>query len=138
MDTYFICAAYGGVTTVVAFIGSETHRHELLNNTWGIRKYNPDIVKGFIEYAEQTSYTDFAVHGLITTRDQDTLDKVIPELIGMGVISFKMFMTWNPWNADSPINQLAIPDEMVMGVMEMAAQAQQDLCNPGLPDPRIA
>ena len=28
MDTFSICAAYGGVTTIAAFIGSETHRHE--------------------------------------------------------------------------------------------------------------
>ena len=69
MDTYSISAAFGGITTVVAFIGSETHRHEQYGNTWGVKKYNPDIVKGFIEYAEEASYTDFAVHGLITMRD---------------------------------------------------------------------
>ena len=63
MDTYSISAAYGGITTVVAFIGSETHRHEQYGNAWGVKKYNPDIVKGFIEYAQQASYTDFAVHG---------------------------------------------------------------------------
>ena len=122
MDTYSMCAAYGGVTTCVAFIGSETHRHERFGNSWGVRKYNPDIVKGFIEYAEQTSYTDFAVHGLISVRDQDDIGKVVPELIRMGAISFKMFMTWNPWNVDSPTNLLAVPDELLMRVMDLAAR----------------
>lgn len=127
MDTFSMCAAYGGVTTIVAFIGSETHRHERFGNTWGLRKYNPDIVKGFIEYAEQDSYTDFAVHGLVTMRDQDDLDQVIPDLVRMGVISYKVFMTWNPWVLDSATNDLAVPDEMVMRVMELAAH------NGGLP-----
>ena len=122
MDTYSICAAYGGVTTIIAFIGSETHRHERFGNTWGVRKYNPDIVKGFIEYAEQASYTDFAVHGLISGRDQDAIDKVIPELIRMGAISFKMFMVWNPWNLNADVNQMSIPDEMMMRVMDLAAR----------------
>ena len=122
MDTYSICAAYGGVTTVHAFIGSETHRHEHFENTWGIRKYNPDIVKGFIEYAEEVSYTDFAVHGLITMRDESTIDKVIPELIRLGAISFKMFMTWNPWVSDASSNQMALPDDMIMRVMDLSAK----------------
>ena len=123
MDTYSICAAYGGVTTVVPFVGSETHRHELFGNHWGVHSYNPDIVKGFIEYAEEASYTDFAIHGLITTRDQDDIDKVIPDLVRLGVISYKMFMTWNPWGAPgSQGNLLAIPDELVMRVMDLAGR----------------
>ena len=46
MDTYSMCAAYGGVTTVAAFIGSDKHRHERFGNAWGIRDYNPDICEG--------------------------------------------------------------------------------------------
>ena len=84
MDTYSLCAAYGGVTTCVAFIGSETHRHERFGNSWGVRKYNPDIVKGFIEYAEQTSYTDFAVHGLISVRTRTTSGRWSPSSSGWG------------------------------------------------------
>ena len=122
MDTFSISAAFGGITTVVAFIGSETHRHEQYGNTWGVKKYNPDIVKGFIEYAEKASYTDFAVHGLITIRDRDTIDTVIPDLISLGVISFKMFMTWNPWEPDSSTNLLAIPDDLIMRVMDLASR----------------
>ena len=124
MDTYSMCAAYGGVTTVAAFIGSETHRHEHFGNTWGVRKYNPDIVKGFIEFAEQTSYTDFICHGLITMRDKDDLDKVIPELVKLGVTSFKLFMTWNPFvlpTESSYSNLMSLPDDMIMRVMHHAA-----------------
>ncbi|MQF69776.1 amidohydrolase family protein [SAR202 cluster bacterium AD-804-J14_MRT_500m] len=122
MDTYSICAAYGGVTTIVAFIGSETHRHQMYGNAWGDRTYNPDIVKGFIEYATDTSYTDFAIHGFITIRDQHDVDKVVPELIRMGVISFKMFMTWNPWVRDHSSNDISVPDEVLMQVMDLAAR----------------
>ncbi len=124
MDTYSMCAAYGGITTVAAFIGSETHRHEHFGNTWGIRKYNPDIVKGFIEFAEQTSYTDFTCHGLVTMRDKDDLHKVIPELVKLGACSFKLFMTWNPFvlpTEDNYSNLMALPDDMVMMVMHHAA-----------------
>ncbi|MQF80239.1 amidohydrolase family protein [SAR202 cluster bacterium AD-493-K16_JPT_193m] len=121
MDTYSICAAYGGVTTVLPFIGSETYRHEIFDNHWGVRDYNPDIVKGFIEYAEEASYTDFAIHGLITTRDTNDIDQVIPDLIRLGVISFKMFMTWNPWGASRGTIH-AIPDELVMQVMDLAGR----------------
>lgn len=124
MDTYSICAAYGGVTTVAAFIGSETHRHEHFGNTWGIRKYNPDIVRGFVEFAEETSYTDFTAHGLVTMRDKDDLDKVIPELVKLGVTSFKIFMAWNPFivpTEQAYSNMIAIPDEMVIRVMHHAA-----------------
>ena len=119
-----MCAAYGGVTTVAAFIGSETHRHEHFGNTWGIRKYNPDIVKGFIDFAEETSYTDFTAHGLITMRDKDDLGKIIPELVKLGVTSYKLFMTWNPFVVDteaSYANLMALPDDMVMKVMHHAA-----------------
>ncbi|MDE0235002.1 MAG: amidohydrolase family protein [bacterium] len=123
MDTYSICAAYGGVTTVVPFIGSETHRHEMFGNHWGVRKYNPDIVRGFIEYAEEVSYTDFAIHGLITKRDEEDIDRVIPELIRLGVNAFKMFMVWNPWaGPDSRTNLLAIPDDLIMTVMDLAGR----------------
>lgn len=124
MDTYSMCAAYGGVTTVGAFIGSETHRHYHFNNKWGQRKYNPDIVKGFIEFAEETSYTDFTCHGLITQRDKDDLHKVIPELVKLGACSFKLFMTWNPFvlpTEEDYSNLMALPDDMVMMVMHHAA-----------------
>lgn len=124
MDTYSMCAAYGGVTTIAAFIGSETHRHEHFGNTWGVRKYNPDIVKGFIEFAEQTSYTDFTCHGLITMRDKDDLDKVIPDLVKIGATSFKLFMTWNPFvlpTENDYTNLMALPDDMVMRVMHHAS-----------------
>ena len=124
MDTYSACAAYGGVTTVAAFIGSETHRHEHFGNAWGVRKYNPDIVKGFIEFAEQTSYTDFTCHGLITMRDRDEIDKVIPDLVKLGVTSFKMFMTWNPFVLPTEANYtnlIALPDDGVIRVMHHAA-----------------
>ena len=55
-------------------------------------------------------------------RDRDTIDTVIPDLIGLGVISFKMFMTWNLWEPDCKTNLLSIPDDLVMRVMDLASR----------------
>ena len=41
MDQYSVCAAYGGITTVIAFVGNV--------RSWGLSGYTTDIVKGFIE-----------------------------------------------------------------------------------------
>ncbi len=86
MDQYSICAAYGGITTVIAFVGNVS--------TWGFSGYTPDIVKGFIQEGERLSYIDFGVHGVFTAADEDSLDRAVPELIRMGVISFKVFMAY--------------------------------------------
>ena len=122
MDTYTMRAAFGGVTTIIAFIGSERDRHVKYRNTWGDQDYTPDVVGSFIEYASAVSYTDFAVHGLLTYLDNDDIDQVVPELIGMGALSFKLFMTGNPWDPDHEVNLRALPDDRIMRIMELAAE----------------
>ena len=142
MDTFSVCAALGGVTTVIAFIGSEMFKHERYGNAWGMQDYNPDMVRGFIDEASETSYVDFAVHGLLTMHDKDDVDRIVPELVRMGVISFKLFMPWNPLFQDSWGSNLAVPDEVLLQVMALAASeggltmvhAENGLCKGYLKD----
>ena len=112
MDTYSITAAYGGITTVIAFVGNVS--------TWGFSGYVTDIVKGFIEEGERQSYLDFSVHGTFTATDEGSVERSVPELIRMGVISFKMFMAYRR-------RGMMISDEGMIQVMDLAAR------NGGLP-----
>ena len=107
MDTYSITAAYGGITTVVAFVGNV--------RTWGLEGYTTDVIKGFIEDAEKLSYLDFGVHGTYTTADEDTLRKSVPELVRMGVISFKFFMSYGR-------RGMMLSDPAMIEVMDQAAK----------------
>ena len=106
MDQYSITAAYGGITTIIAFVGNV--------QTWGFEGYTTDIIKRFIEEGERISYTDFAVHGTYTPADEDTPKQSVPELIRMGVISFKMFMAYQR-------RGMMISDEVMIQVMDRAA-----------------
>ena len=107
MDQYSICAAYGGITTVIAFVGNVS--------TWGFSGYTTDIVKGFIEEGERLSYIDFAVHATYTAADEDTLKRSVPELIRMGAISFKMFLAYRR-------RGMMISEDSMIQVMDLAAR----------------
>ena len=107
MDQYSVCAAYGGITTVIAFVGNV--------RSWGMSGYTTDLVKGFIEEGERLSYLDFAVHGAYVAADEDSLRRSVPELIRMGVISFKMFMAYSR-------RGMMISEEAMTQVMDLAAR----------------
>ena len=107
MDQYSLCAAYGGVTTVIAFVGNVVH--------WGFDGYTTDLVKGFIEEGERISYLDFGVHGTFTAADEESLKRSIPELIRMGVPSFKVFMAYKR-------RGMMISDEAMLQAMDLAAR----------------
>ena len=107
MDTYSQTAAYGGITTVVAFVGNVP--------AWGFSGYTTDVVKNFIEEAEKISYVDFGVHGTYVAADEATLRKSVPELVRLGVISFKFFMTYNN-------RGMMLSDPAIIEVMDQAAK----------------
>ena len=107
MDQYSVCAAYGGVTTLIAFVGNVS--------TWSFSGYTPEIIKGFIEEGERLSYLDFSVHGAFTAADEDTVGRSVPELIRMGVISFKMFMAYRR-------RGMMMSDDGMIQVMDLAAR----------------
>lgn len=104
MDDFSICAAFGGVTTIMAFVGNFKN--------WGFAGYTPDIVRQFIRESEAISCLDFSVHAAFQGTDDP--EKSLPELIEMGVSSFKMFMTHRRRGR-------MMPDEKMLRVMEMAA-----------------
>ena len=107
MDTYSICAAYGGITTVIAFVGNVS--------SWGFNGYTTDIVKEFIEEGERLSYLDFAVHGAYTGKDEGSLKRSVPELIRMGVISMKIFLAYQR-------RGMMISDDGMIRLMDQAAR----------------
>ena len=104
MDTFSASAAFGGITTVVPFV-----RNARLHGT---ERTTADTIRGFIEEAEQTSYLDFGVHAILLG-DDDVEDQV-PRLIDMGVISFKMFMTY-------PRRGMMTPDDKMLKAMALAS-----------------
>ena len=106
MDQYTVTAAYGGITTVIAFVGNVAG--------WGFNGYTTDLVKGFIEEGERISHLDFSVHGTYTAADEDILDKSIPELMKLGVISFKMFLAYKR-------RGMAITEDGLLKTMDLAA-----------------
>ena len=106
MDQYTVTAAYGGITTVIAFVGNV--------GGWGFNGYTTDMVKGFIEEGERISHLDFSVHGTYTAADEDILDKSIPELMKLGVISFKMFLAYKR-------RGMAITEDGLLKTMDLAA-----------------
>ena len=107
MDTYSLTAAYGGITTVVAFVGNVP--------AWGFNGYTTEVVKNFIEEAEKISYVDFGVHGTYIAADEGTLRRSVPELVRLGVISFKFFMTYNS-------RGMMLSDPAMLEVMDQAAK----------------
>ena len=107
MDHYSICAAYGGITTVIAFIGNVP--------SWGLSGYTTDVIKAFIEEGERLSHIDFAVHGTYTAADEESLARSVPELIRMGVISFKVFLAYQR-------RGMMISEQGLIKVMDLAAR----------------
>ena len=84
MDAFSTCAAFGGVTTIIAFVDIKA---------WGDEASTPvDAIKRFIADGERISHLDFSVHPTFVAETE--IEKTVPELIGMGVISFKMFMSY--------------------------------------------
>lgn len=105
MDAFSVCAAFGGVTTIIAFVGSLFASDS---------EYTPDVVKRFSEEGERISYLDFSAHGFfIGSVDSE---RAVDDLIDMGVTSFKMFMS-------DPYSGMMTSDDKLLRVMGKAADA---------------
>jgi dihydropyrimidinase len=77
-----LAAAHAGLTTLVPFGTYHLEGDETL----------PSAVQRTREQIEQTALTDFAFHFILQNRP--SILKGLPQAIGMGVKSFKMFMTY--------------------------------------------
>ena len=104
IETFSLSAAFGGITTVVPFISNR--RRE------GVEGTVSDIIREFMDEAAATSYLDYAIHAIVLG-DDDVEDQV-PEMMSMGVISFKMYMTY-------PRRGMMMPDDRMLKAMELAA-----------------
>lgn len=105
MDTFSISAAFGGITTIVPFVPNP--------GSMGLEGTATEAARDFIEEAERTSYLDFGIHAILVGGDE--VEVQVPELIEMGVISFKMFMTY-------PRRGMMMPDDKMLKAMELAAR----------------
>jgi dihydropyrimidinase len=73
--------AYGGITTVISF-SNQPKGASLVQN-----------VRDWDEKNRERAYIDWSMHGLIYDADERTLAE-IPELIGLGVPTYKCFTTY--------------------------------------------
>jgi dihydropyrimidinase len=105
IETFSLSAAFGGITTVVPFVRSRRAAGE--DDT------TIDAVNRFIEEANETSYLDYGAHAILLAADD--VEEQVPGLIDMGVISFKMFMTY-------PSRGMMMPDDRMLRAMELASR----------------
>jgi dihydropyrimidinase len=87
METFSVSAAFGGVTTVIAFVGSFA--------AWGGDGDLLASIQRFIAEGERTSLIDFAVHAALVRQDMENTAQMIPQAIALGVNSFKVFMAYS-------------------------------------------
>ncbi len=104
IETFSLSAAHGGVTTVVPFIQNMRRQ--------GIEGTVVEMIDEFMDEAAADSYLDYAIHAILLG-DDDVEDQV-PKLMDMGVISFKIYMTY-------PRRGMMMPDDRMLRAMEMAA-----------------
>jgi dihydropyrimidinase len=100
-----ISGVYGGVTTVMGFVGP--------NPAWGLPATNLiETSKKFIDEGETQSVTDFALHGVMIGHD-DVVPQV-PDLVKMGIISIKFFMMYKK-------RGMMLSDDQILRVMDALA-----------------
>ena len=106
IDTLSQAAPWGGVTTLVPYIGAV--------KAWGKTGTLVDAVKDFIAEGEKTSVVDFGIHCSLTLNDMDTIDEMIPAAIEKGITSFKVFMAYAH-------RGMKLEDEQILKIMEIIA-----------------
>ena len=104
IETFSLSAAFGGVTTVVPFIQNMRRQ--------GIEGTVTDMIEEFMDEAAADSYLDYGIHAILL--GDDDVEEQVPKLMDMGVISFKMYMTY-------PRRGMMMPDDRMLRAMEMAA-----------------
>jgi dihydropyrimidinase len=88
METLSMSAAYGGITTLIHFIGSGISPPGAPSPEWSLA----DSIQHFRGVGESKSYLDFAFHAAIAQADDHL--KTIPAGVALGVTSFKMFLAY--------------------------------------------
>lgn len=86
LDTLSKSAVYGGVTTLIPYIGAV--------KAWGVEGNLWDAVNYFIDEGARDSCIDFGLHCSLVADDLDDLESLIPKICERGVRSFKGFMAY--------------------------------------------
>jgi dihydropyrimidinase len=86
LDTLSQSAVYGGITTLIPYIGAV--------KAWGVEGNLWDAVNYFIDEGARDSVIDFGLHCSLVAGDLDELDSLIPRICERGVRSFKGFMAY--------------------------------------------
>ena len=94
-----VSAAHGGTTTVIPFCAQ--HRNDNLRT----------VLADYHQRAKTKAVIDYGFHLIIANPDEPTLTEHLPEAIGTGVRSFKIFMTYE---------RTRLHDEQILDVMATA------------------
>src|SRR6266511_6095142 len=94
-----VSAAHGGTTTVIPFCAQ--HRNDSL----------PSVLADYHQRARTKAVIDYAFHLIIANPDEATLARDLPDAIGQGIRSFKIFTTYE---------RMHLSDEQILDVMAVA------------------
>jgi len=94
-----VSAAHGGTTTVIPFCAQ--HRGDDLKK----------VLADYHERARTKAVIDYGFHLIIANPDEKTLARDLPDAIGSGIRSFKIFMTYE---------RMRLHDEQILDVMAAA------------------
>lgn len=86
LDTLSKSAVYGGITTLIPYIGAV--------KAWGVEGNLWDAVNYFIDEGARDSVIDFGLHCSLMSDDLGDLENLIPKICDRGVRSFKGFMAY--------------------------------------------
>lgn len=107
IDTLSKAAASGGITTLIPYVGAV--------KAWGQSGDLVDSVKAFLEEGESTSILDFGIHCTFTQNDMAGIERSIPILIEMGIVSFKGFTAYKK-------RGMKLEDEELLRIMALIAK----------------
>jgi dihydropyrimidinase len=107
IDTISKTAACVGITTLIPYIGAI--------KAWGITGGAVETIKQYIADGEKCSVVDFGVHCSLTQSDMETVAESIPQLVEMGVISFKAFMAYSK-------RGMQLRDDELLRLMEVVSE----------------
>ncbi|MSP98507.1 MAG: hypothetical protein EXR29_15080 [Betaproteobacteria bacterium] len=86
LDTLSKSAVYGGITTLIPYIGAV--------KAWGVEGNLWDAVNYFIDEGSKDSVIDFGLHCSLVSGDMAELENLVPKICARGVRSFKGFMAY--------------------------------------------
>ena len=94
-----VSAAFGGTTTTISFAAQ--HREMLI----------PDVLADYHQRAAEKAVIDYAFHLIVANPTEQTLADHLPQAIGEGLRSFKLFMTYD---------RMRLTDEQILDVLSVA------------------